>query len=74
MDVLRDSHLVIFSHSTTFNIFQQKSRRFSFQILAKFKAAKTASGVAFFLHLTAVCVHGASCPFSNFPDAEVKET
>ena len=38
-----------------YNIFLQKSRRFSFQILVKFEAAKTGSGVGF-LRLTTVLV------------------
>ena len=43
------------SHIYFYNIFLQKSRKFSFQILAKFEAAKTGSGVGF-LRLTAVCI------------------
>ena len=56
MDRLRDSQLVIFSHSTTLITFSSKSLAgfFFFQILAKFEAAKTRSGVGF-LRLTAVC-------------------
>ena len=55
MDILKSSQLVIFSHSTiVYNIFLQKSCRFSLQILTKFEAAKTGSGVGF-LRLTAVC-------------------
>ena len=38
-----------------YNIFLQKSCRFSLQTLTKFEAAKTGSGVRF-LRLTAVCV------------------
>ena len=38
-----------------YNIFLQTSCRFSLQILAKFEATKTGSGVGF-LRLTAVCV------------------
>ena len=38
-----------------YNIFWQKSPRFSFQILTKFETAKTGSGVGVLL-LTAVCV------------------
>ena len=41
-----------------YNIFLQKSCRFSLQTLTKFEAAKTGSGVGF-LRLTAVWVH---CP------------
>ena len=37
-----------------YNIFLQKSCRFSLQTLTKFEAAKTGSGVGF-LRLTAVC-------------------
>ena len=56
MDILKSSQLVIFSHSTiVYNIFLQKSCRFSLQILTKFEAAKTGSGVGF-LRLTAVWV------------------
>ena len=39
-----------------YNIFQQKSCRFSLQTLTKFEAAKTGSGVGF-LRLTAVWVY-----------------
>ena len=39
-----------------YNIFLQKSCRFSLQTLTKFKAAKTGSGVGF-LRLTAVWLH-----------------
>ena len=39
-----------------YNIFLQKSCRFSLQTLTKFEVAKTGSGVGF-LRLTAVCVH-----------------
>ena len=46
-----------------YNIFLQKSRRFSFQILAKFEAAKTGSGIGF-LRLTAVW--GSSHVVSSF--------
>ena len=57
MDILRDSQLVIFYHTTTFITFSyKKSRRFFFfffQILAKFEAGKTGSGVGF-LRLTTV--------------------
>ena len=38
-----------------YNIFLQKSCRFSLQTLTKFEAAKTGSGVGF-LRLTAVCL------------------
>ena len=38
-----------------YNVFIQKSRRFCFQILAKFEAAKTGSSVRY-LRLTAVCI------------------
>ena len=56
MDILKSSQLVVFSHSTIFyNIFLQKSCRFSLQTLTKFEAAKTGSGVGF-LRLTAVWV------------------
>ena len=37
-----------------YNVFLQKSCRFSLQTLTKFEAAKTGSGVGF-LRLTAVC-------------------
>ena len=53
MDILRDSQFVILSRYYFYNIFLQTSRRFSFQILAKFEAAKSGSGVGF-LRLTAV--------------------
>ena len=62
MDILRDSELVIFSHSTTFTIFLLKSRRFSFQVLAKFEGARTGSGVGF-LRLTAVWLVSALARF-----------
>ena len=44
-----------------YNIFLQKSCRFSLQTLTKFEAAKTGSGVRF-LRLTAVCLR-SSIPF-----------
>ena len=53
MDILRYYQLITFSHSTTFITFSYKSRRFSFQIVAKFEAAKTESDVGF-LRLTTV--------------------
>ena len=42
-----------------YNIFLQKSCRFSLQTLTKFEAAKTGSGVGF-LRLTAVWIHARS--------------
>ena len=39
-----------------YNLFLQKSRKFSFEILAKFEAAKIGSDVGF-LRLTAVCLN-----------------
>ena len=60
MDILKSSQLVIFSHSTiVYNIFLQKSCRFSLQTLTKFEVVKTGSGVGF-LRLTAVCPLPAS--------------
>ena len=54
MEILRDSQLVIvFSQYYFYNIFLQKPGRFSLQILAKFEAVKTGSGVGF-LRLSAV--------------------
>ena len=44
-----------------YNIFLQKSYRFSLQTLAKFEAAKTGSGVGF-LRLTAVWFMATSRP------------
>ena len=44
-----------FSQYYFYNIFLQKSCRFSLQTLTKFEAAKTGSGVGF-LRLTAVCL------------------
>ena len=48
-----------------YNIFLQKSCRFSFQILAKCEAAKTGSGVGF-LRFTAVCVCGIPYNYGLF--------
>ena len=42
-----------------YNIFLQKSCRFSLQTLTKFEAAKTGSGVGF-LRLTAVWIQGGN--------------
>ena len=51
-----------------YNIFLQKSCRFSLQTLTKFEAAKTGSGVGF-LRLTAVCAQSES---GLFPDPFVR--
>ena len=47
-----------------YNIFLQKSCRFSLQTLTKFEAAKTGSGVGF-LRLTAVCMHASFLSFAK---------
>ena len=60
LDVLRDSQLLIFSPSAIFVTFLLGTQVFSSNFLAKFEAAKTASGVGF-LRLTAVCAHGYYC-------------
>ena len=50
-----------------YNIFLQKSCRFSLQTLTKFEAAKTGSGVGF-LRLTAVCSQSLSIPAAGQKD------
>ena len=55
-----------------YNIFLQKSRRFSFQILANFEAAKTGSGVGF-LRLTAVWGLFMAAVHSHTDNSEVRE-
>ena len=61
-----------------YNIFLQKSCRFSLQTLTKFEAAKTGSGVGF-LRLTAVWIQTISnlvprahVPFGQYQDTETK--
>ena len=63
MDILKSSqYYLVLSQYYFHNIFLQKSCRFSLQILTKFEAAKTGSGVGS-LRLTAVC------PTPRLPDS-----
>ena len=57
MDILKFSQLVVFSQYYFYNIFLQKSCRFSLHSY-EVRGAKTGSGVGF-LRLTAVCFGSA---------------
>ena len=61
MDILRLPACNFLSQYYFYNIFLQKSCRFSLQTLAKFEATKTGSGVGF-LRLTAVWLMTLSYP------------